>query len=76
VELDERTREHLLHLYGSLVEELLAPAVEEPALLQPLVPGRPDIRAQELYAHQHEWAVTDEDVRRRRTTAWLAGASQ
>ena len=37
------------------------------------VPGRPDLRAQELYAREHEWARTDEDVLRRRTTAWLAG---
>ena len=73
VELDGATRSHLLHLYGSLVEELLAPAVEDPSLLEPLVPGRPDLRAQDVYARTHEWAMTDEDVLRRRTTAWLAG---
>jgi glycerol-3-phosphate dehydrogenase len=73
VELDAPTRAHLLHLYGSLAVEVLAPAVEDVALLEPIVPGRPDLRAQELYARMREWAVTDEDVRRRRTTAWLAG---
>jgi glycerol-3-phosphate dehydrogenase len=71
VELDAATRAHLLHLYGSLVTEMLRPALDEPALLEPLVPGRPDLRAQELYARTHEWARTDEDVLRRRTTAWL-----
>jgi glycerol-3-phosphate dehydrogenase len=71
VELDAATRAHLLHLYGSLATEVLAPAVEDPALLEPLVPGRPDLRAQELYARSREWARTDEDVLRRRTTAWL-----
>ena len=73
VDLDGPTRSHLLHLYGSLVEEVLAPAVDDASLLEPLAPGRPDLRAQALYAVEHEWARTDEDVRRRRTTAWLAG---
>ena len=66
-------RNHLFHLYGSLAAEVLAPAREDPSLLEPIVDGRPDIRAQELYARAHEWARTDEDVRRRRTTVWVAG---
>jgi glycerol-3-phosphate dehydrogenase len=73
-DLDAPTRAHLLHLYGSLAPEVLAPAADDPSLLEPLVPGRPDLRAQELYARTHEWARTDEDVLRRRTTAWLAGS--
>jgi glycerol-3-phosphate dehydrogenase len=73
VELDPPTRMHLLHLYGSLAPDVLAPAVEDPSLLEPIVEGRPDLRAQELYAREHEWARTDEDVYRRRTTVWLAG---
>ncbi len=73
-ELDAATRNHLLHLYGSLALEVLAPAADDPSLLEPLVPGRPDLRAQELYARTHEWAHSDEDVFRRRTTAWLAAS--
>jgi glycerol-3-phosphate dehydrogenase len=73
VEVEPPLRSHLLHLYGSLATEVLAPAVEDPSLLEPLVPGRPDVRAQALYAREREWARTDEDVLRRRTTAWLAG---
>jgi glycerol-3-phosphate dehydrogenase len=73
VELDPATRTHLLHLYGSLAPEVLAPAVDDPSLLEPIVPGRPDLRAQELYAREREWARTDEDVYRRRTTVWLEG---
>lgn len=73
VELDAATRAHLIHLYGSLAPEVLAPALDDPSLLEPLVPGRPDLRAQELYAQTHEWARTEEDVLRRRTTGWLAG---
>jgi glycerol-3-phosphate dehydrogenase len=74
VELDPATRTHLLHLYGSLAPEVLAPAVDDPTLLEQIVPGRPDLRAQELYAREHEWARTDEDVYRRRTTVWLQGS--
>jgi len=73
-ELDRTTRNHLLHLYGSLAVDVLAPAADDPSLLEPLVPGRPDLCAQEAYARAHEWALTDEDVIRRRTTAWLAPA--
>ena len=73
-ELDAPTRAHLLHLYGSLAPEVLAPAADDQTLLEPLVPGRPDLRAQESYARDHEWARNDEDVLRRRTTAWLAGS--
>jgi len=70
-ELDTAVRNHLLHLYGSLAVEVLAPAADDPSLLEPLVPGRLDLRAQALYARTHEWALTDEDAARRRTTAWL-----
>jgi glycerol-3-phosphate dehydrogenase len=76
VELDPATRSHLLHLYGSLVTEVLAPAANDPSLLEPIVAGRPDLRAQELYAREHEWARSDEDVYRRRTTVWLAGGRE
>ena len=72
-DLPPETRSHLLHLYGSLVGEVLAPAADDPSLLEPIVAGRPDLAAQALYARTHEWALTDEDVLRRRTTAWLAG---
>ncbi|MEP6813716.1 MAG: glycerol-3-phosphate dehydrogenase/oxidase [Actinomycetota bacterium] len=74
-DLDSATRNHLLHLYGSLAAEVLAPAADDPSLLEPLVPGRPDLRAQAVYARVREWAQTDDDVLRRRTTAWL-GARQ
>jgi len=73
VELSPATRSHLLHLYGSLAPEVLLPAAADPALLEPLVPGRPDIRAQAVYARAHEWARNDEDILRRRTTGWLRG---
>jgi glycerol-3-phosphate dehydrogenase len=75
VELEPATRRHLLHLYGSRAADVVRPALDDPALLEPLVPGRPDLRAQERYAREHELAIRDEDVLRRRTTAWLAPRS-
>jgi glycerol-3-phosphate dehydrogenase len=72
VELDPHVRSHLLHLYGSRAVDVLRPALDDPALLEPLVPGRPDLRAQAVFAREHEWARTEEDVLRRRTTGWLA----
>jgi glycerol-3-phosphate dehydrogenase len=71
--LDAATRSHLLHLYGSLAEEVLAPAADDPSLLEPIAPGAPDVGAQALYAGRHEWARTPEDFLRRRTTLALRG---
>jgi glycerol-3-phosphate dehydrogenase len=68
-------RSHLLHLYGALAEEVLAPAAEDPRLFEPIAPGGPDIQAQDVYARTHEWARTAEDVLRRRTTVALRGLS-
>lgn len=72
-ELDAAARDHLLHLYGTLAAQVLAPAREDPALLEPLHPNGPDIAAQALYAATHEWATTAEDVLRRRTTVFYRG---
>jgi glycerol-3-phosphate dehydrogenase len=66
-------RSHLLHLYGSLAEEVLAPAAADPSVLEPVVPGAPELVAQVLYARRAEWAVTAADVLRRRTTLALRG---
>jgi glycerol-3-phosphate dehydrogenase len=74
VDLDAPTRAHLLHLYGSLAAEVLRSAVDHSRLLEPLVEGRPDLHAQALYARTHEWALDEEDILRRRTTAWLGSA--
>jgi glycerol-3-phosphate dehydrogenase len=72
-ELPPPIRSHLLHLYGSLAAEVLAPAADDPSLLEPLAADTPDLRAQALYAAMHEWARTPEDVLRRRTTVALRG---
>ena len=72
-ELDPVTRSHVLHLYGSLAEEMLAPALLEPALLERIHPDAPDVLAQIGYAREHEWAAGVEDVVWRRTTLGYRG---
>ena len=71
--LSPSARSNLLHLYGSLAPEVLAPAAEDPSLLEPLADGAPDVAAQAVYAATHEWARTAEDVLRRRTLLTLGG---
>jgi glycerol-3-phosphate dehydrogenase len=72
-DLDPAVRLHLAHLYGSLAEEVLEPAGDEPALLERLHPGAPDLAAQVPYARTREWACTLDDILRRRTTLGLRG---
>ncbi|MGH3137816.1 MAG: glycerol-3-phosphate dehydrogenase/oxidase [Gaiellaceae bacterium] len=72
-DLEPDVRMHLLHLYGSLAPDVVAPARDDPALLERLNPGGPDIAAQVRYAVTHEWARTAEDVLRRRTTLFYRG---
>ena len=57
----------MVHRYGALTEEVLAPAAIEPMLAQPL-PGAPGYLAAEYrYAVTHEGASTLEDVLWHRT---------
>jgi glycerol-3-phosphate dehydrogenase len=72
-ELEPATRSHLLHLYGSLAPEVLEPAAEDASLLEPVVAGAPELAAQVVYAARSEWALTPDDVLRRRTTLALRG---
>lgn len=72
-DLDPGTRSHLLHLYGSLAGEVLAPAADEPSLLEPIHSDAPDVVAQVGYATGREWAVRPEDIVWRRTTLGYRG---
>src|SRR5262249_32335520 len=72
-ELDPDTAAMLSRTYGSLASEVLSLGDHEPALLEPLVPGADVLAAQVVYAWEQEWAVTAEDVLRRRTTLSLTG---
>jgi glycerol-3-phosphate dehydrogenase len=50
--------------------------VDDESLLEPLVPGAQDIAAQVAYAARAEWALSAEDVLRRRTTLALRGLAE
>jgi glycerol-3-phosphate dehydrogenase len=67
-ELDPQLASHLAGTYGSLAEEVLAAGP-----LDPLGEGLLEIDAQVLYAREREWAVSAEDVLRRRTTLAVTG---
>ena len=60
---------HLARTYGRLAHEVLEVSDD----LRPLAPGAPEVVAQVVYAREREWAVTAEDVLRRRTTLALRG---
>jgi glycerol-3-phosphate dehydrogenase len=72
-ELEPTVRLHLAHLYGARAEDVVARAREHPELLERLHPDGPDIAAQVTYAREREWACTEEDILRRRTTLGLRG---
>jgi len=60
--------EHLVHLYGSE-----APDVVARDGLERVHPGGPDVWAQAAHAVASEWALTVDDVVRRRTTLEIRG---
>jgi glycerol-3-phosphate dehydrogenase len=59
--------EHLLHRYGTLVEEVLALVAEDRALGEPLAGTEDYLRAEVVYAVTHEGARHLDDVLTRRT---------
>jgi glycerol-3-phosphate dehydrogenase len=67
-EVEPALWEHLVHLYGSETPALLA---GEPG--ERVHPDGPDVWAQVVHAVEHEWALTVEDVVRRRTTLQVRG---
>ena len=62
------TWSHLTHLYGTEVLEVLGCGAGTP-----IHPSGPDVWAQVEYAVDREWALTVEDVLRRRTTIEVRG---
>ncbi|MDT0345689.1 glycerol-3-phosphate dehydrogenase/oxidase [Streptomyces litchfieldiae] len=73
VELDPLTTRHLATHYGSLAFEIADLVRQDPALGERVHPDGPEIWAQVVYARQHEWAETVDDVLRRRTTLTVRG---
>ena len=73
VELPPERVRYLYHLYGAATRDVLAPVLERPELLEPIHPDGDDLAAQVPYAAQREWALTAEDVIRRRTMLGYRG---
>jgi glycerol-3-phosphate dehydrogenase len=63
--------EHLARRYGGRVQTVLDAVARDRALATPMVPTLPDPRAEVVTAVEHEWALTLEDVLRRRTQVAL-----
>ncbi|HVW82072.1 MAG TPA: glycerol-3-phosphate dehydrogenase/oxidase [Mycobacteriales bacterium] len=59
--------EHLLHRYGAMLEEVLAPAADNPELLEPIPGAGLYLLAEVQYAATHEAALHLDDVLTRRT---------
>jgi glycerol-3-phosphate dehydrogenase len=71
--------DHLADRYGSRLGEVLERLDHDRQLAEPIVPGLPDPRAEVVQAVEQEWALTLEDVLRRRTQVALrdvAGGAQ
>jgi glycerol-3-phosphate dehydrogenase len=62
---------HLANRYGSRLEKLLGLVADDRRLGHPIVPSLPDAQAEVVEAVEHEWALTLEDVLRRRTQVAL-----
>ncbi|MFF2506648.1 FAD-dependent oxidoreductase [Streptomyces sp. NPDC058067] len=67
------TARHLATHYGSLAFDIARLANEDAALAERVHPDAPEIMAQVVYARDHEWAETADDVLRRRTTLTIRG---
>jgi len=63
--------EHLAGRYGSRLDELLRLVAQDHRLGEPLVAPLPETRAEVVEAVENEWALTLEDVLRRRTQVAL-----
>ncbi|MEO6796331.1 MAG: glycerol-3-phosphate dehydrogenase C-terminal domain-containing protein [Candidatus Dormibacter sp.] len=71
--IDPETFWHLAHLYGSELNRDLALAASRPEAFERIHPDGPDIWAQADYARAEEWALTPDDILRRRTTVSVRG---
>ena len=67
------TAHHLATHYGSLAFDIIRLVRQDPTLGELIHPDGPEIWAQVVYARDHEWAATADDVLRRRTTLTIRG---
>lgn len=71
--VDPVVARHLASHYGNLAYDLAALVRADRELGERIHPDGPDIWAQVAYARDHEWAMTVDDVLRRRTTVTIRG---
>ncbi|MEU7435964.1 glycerol-3-phosphate dehydrogenase C-terminal domain-containing protein, partial [Streptomyces sioyaensis] len=71
--MDPQTARHLATHYGTLAYDIAHLVIDDPALGERIHPDGPEIWAQVVYARDHEWAQTVDDVLRRRTTMTIRG---
>jgi glycerol-3-phosphate dehydrogenase len=64
---------HLGDRYGGEARVLMSAIEADPSLLEPLVPGLPYIKAEAVFAVEHEMANSVDDVLSRRTRSRLLG---
>ncbi|HYC77161.1 MAG TPA: FAD-dependent oxidoreductase, partial [Planctomycetota bacterium] len=64
--LDLATAERLVARYGSRAPDVLAPARDDPSLLEPVGPTVPELRAELAWLRDAEFAETVDDALRRR----------
>jgi glycerol-3-phosphate dehydrogenase len=72
LELPPPVRAHLVRLYGPELGTVLASA-RDPSALEPIHESGPDLWVQVDHAVAREWALTAEDVTRRRTSLAMRG---
>jgi glycerol-3-phosphate dehydrogenase len=68
--------EHLLGRYGAMIDELLAPAADDPTLLEPVPGAGLYLMAEVRYAATHEAALHLDDVLARRTRISISTADR
>jgi glycerol-3-phosphate dehydrogenase len=73
VRMDPLTARQLATHYGSLSFDIARLVNEDPSLGERVHPDGPEIWAQVVYARDHEWAETVDDVARRRMTLTIRG---
>ena len=72
-DVDPSVASHLAQIYGSDTVKVVAQRSLHPNAMERIHPDGPDIWAQAYYAAEREWAVTVDDVVRRRTTLAVRG---
>src|SRR5438067_9417416 len=71
--LESDIADHLERLYGDEAGRVLRLGARMPNGLERIHPAGPDVWAQVAYAREAEWAVSVEDIARRRTTLAVRG---